>query len=116
MSEQHLVKVCRKCGIPQPLERFPFRKAEQLYRGTCKTCRAAESRALRSSPEHVDRIREAERLRSLRRRPAILQWQREHPDNMRPGQKRRWTRRNERLKAARRAASLTTTSTNPSLS
>lgn len=93
-------KTCRKCGIPQPLEHFPFRKAEQTYRGTCKACRAAESRALRRHPDHAARIREAERVRSLRRRPAILKWQREHPDQMRAGQQRRWARRKDKLKRA----------------
>jgi hypothetical protein len=67
-----LAKVCRKCGTPQPLERFPFRKAEQSYRGTCKACRAAESRTLRRSPKHAERIREAERQRSAARKDYIL--------------------------------------------
>ncbi|TVT40650.1 hypothetical protein FNT36_14370 [Hymenobacter setariae] len=101
-------KVCRKCGIPQPLERFPFEKARQTHRGTCKACRAAESRALRSSAEHAERIREAERIRSKRRRPYILKWQREHPDNMLPGYRRRAARRKERLAAARLAAAQAT--------
>ena len=96
-------KTCRKCGIPQPLECFPFRKAEQTYRNTCKACRAAESHALRHHPDHAERIREAERVRSQRRRPAILKWQREHPDNMRPGQQRRWARRKDKRAAARLA-------------
>jgi hypothetical protein len=102
------VKTCRKCGIPQPLERFPFRKAEQTYRGTCKDCRAAESHALRHHPDHAERIREAERVRSLRRRPSILKWQREHPDRMRPGRQRRWARRKDKLAAERLAAQYAT--------
>ena len=97
-------KVCRKCGIQQPLDRFPFRKAEQTYRGTCKACRAAESHALRHHPDHAPIIRERERVRSLKRRPAILKWQREHPDNMRPGQQRRAARRAAKLAAARATA------------
>lgn len=101
-------KVCRKCGIPQPLERFPFRKAEQLYRGTCKACRAAESHALRHHPDHAEHIREAERARSQRRRPAILKWQREHSDQMRPGRQRRWARRAAKLAEARAAMDTTT--------
>jgi hypothetical protein len=104
-------KVCRKCGIEQPLARFPFRKAEQTYRGTCKACRAAESHALRHHPDHAARIREAERVRSLKRRPAILKWQREHPDNMRPGRQRRWARR----KAKRAAATADSASLLPSV-
>jgi hypothetical protein len=98
-------KVCLKCGVEQPLDRFPFRKAEQTFRNTCKTCRAAESYALRHHPDHAPRIRERERVRSLKRRPAILKWQREHPNNMRPGQKRREARRAARLAAARQTAS-----------
>lgn len=108
-------KICRKCGIPQPLERFPFRKAEQSYRGTCKACRAAESRVLRSSPEHAERIREAERIRSRHRRPDILKWQREHLDNMRPGYRRRAARRKERLAAARLAAAQVSPTPTPSI-
>lgn len=96
-------KVCRQCGIPQPLARFPFRRAEQTYRGTCKACRAAESRALRQHPDHAARIREAERVRSRRRRPAIVQWQREHPDQLRPGRQRRAARQQARRAAARAA-------------
>jgi hypothetical protein len=96
-------KVCRKCSIEQPLDRFPFRKAEQRYRGTCKACRAAESHALRHHPAHAARIREAERVRSFKRRAAILKWQREHPDRMRPGRHRRWARRKAKLAAARLA-------------
>jgi hypothetical protein len=95
--------VCRKCSIEQPLDRFPFRKAEQRYRGTCKACRAAESHALRHHPAHAARIREAERVRSFKRRAAILKWQREHPDRMRPGRHRRWARRKAKLAAARLA-------------
>lgn len=113
MPPETLTKVCRKCGIPQPLERFPFRKVEQTYRGTCKACRAAESHALRHSPAHADRIRQQERQRSAARKDAILAWQRAHPDNMRPGRQRRWARRNERLLAARHAAR-TTPPLNPS--
>ena len=97
-------KVCRTCGIAQPLDRFPFRKAEQTYRGTCKTCRAAQSHALRHHPDHAPLIRERERVRSSKRRPAIRQWEREHPDNMRPGQQRRAARRAAKLAAARQAA------------
>jgi hypothetical protein len=100
-------KVCLKCGIPQPLERFPFRKAEQTYRGTCKACRAAESRARRCDPEQGQIIREREEVRNYTRREAIKQWQRDHPDNMRPGQQRRWARTNARLKAARAEARTT---------
>ena len=96
-------KTCRKCGIPQPLERFPFRKDQQQYRTTCKACQAAESHALRHHPDHAARIREAERVRSLRRRSAILKWQREHPDQMRPGRRRRWARRKAKLAAERQA-------------
>lgn len=108
MLAQPLNKVCRKCGISQPLACFPFRKAEQTYRNPCKACRAAESYALRHHPDHAERIREAERVRSLKRRPAILKWQREHPDNMRPGRQRRWARSNARRAAARLAAATTT--------
>ena len=97
-------KVCLKCGIEQPLERFPFRKAEQTYRNTCKACRAAESYALRHDPDHAPLIRERERVRSLKRRPAILKWQREHPDTMRPGQQRRAARRAAKQAAQRQAA------------
>jgi hypothetical protein len=100
-------KTCQKCGISQPLERFPFRKAEQSYRGTCKACRAAESRARRRDPEQGQIIREREEMRNHTRQEAIKKWQREHPDNMRPGRQRRWARRNERLKAARLAARTT---------
>jgi hypothetical protein len=100
-------KVCLKCGIPQPLERFPFHKAEQTYRGTCKACRAAESRARRQDPEQGQIIWEREEVRNYTRREAIKQWQRDHPDNMRPGRQRRWARRNERLMAARLAARTT---------
>jgi len=107
MPAEALVKTCRKCGIPQPLERFPFRKDQQQYRTTCKACRAAESYALRHHPDHAARIREAERVRSLRRRAAILKWQREHPDRMRPGRQRRAARQKARRAAAR--AGLTTT-------
>jgi hypothetical protein len=102
------LKTCRKCGIPQPLTRFPFRKAEQCYRHTCKACRAAESLALRHHPDHAGRIREAERVRSLKRRLAILKWQHEHPDNMRPGRRRRWQRRAAKLAAARGLMDTTT--------
>jgi hypothetical protein len=98
------LKTCRKCGVEQPLECFPFRKAEQRYRTTCKACRAAESYALRHHPDHAPIIRERERVRSFKRRPAILKWQREHPDNMRPGQQRRAARRAAKLAAARAAA------------
>lgn len=98
---QQTSKTCRKCGQQQPLERFPFRKAEQLYRGTCKACRAAESRALRSAPEHAERIRAAERLRSQARRTAICAWEQAHPDNMRPGRQRRAARAKARRAAAR---------------
>lgn len=94
-------KVCLKCGIAQPLDRFPFRKAEQKYRNTCKACRAAESHALRHHPDHAPLIRERERVRSSKRRPAIQQWEREHPDKMRPGQQRRAARRAAKLAAAR---------------
>ncbi len=97
-------KTCRKCGIPQPLDRFPFRKAEQCYRNTCKACRAAESYALRHHPDHAARIREAERVRSRRRRPAIRAWELQHADQLRPGRQRRWARRKEKLAAARLAA------------
>ncbi len=97
-------KACRKCGVVQPLERFPFRKAEQTYRGTCKACRAAESYARRHHPDHAPLIRERERVRSSRRRPAIRQWERNHPDNMRPGQRRRAARRAAKLAAARLVA------------
>jgi hypothetical protein len=97
-------KVCLKCGVEQPLERFPFRKAEQKHRNTCKACRAVESYALRHHPDHAPIIRERERVRSKKRRPAILKWQREHPDNMRPGQQRRAARRAAKLAAARQAA------------
>lgn len=99
-----LVKTCQRCSITQPLERFPFRKDQQQYRTTCKACRAAESYALRHHPDHAARIREAERVRSLRRRSAILKWQREHPDQMRPGRRRRWARRKAQLAAERPAA------------
>lgn len=109
MLAEPTTKACRKCGIPQPLERFPFRKTEQTYRSTCKACRAAESRALRRSPDHAERIREKERQRSASRKEAILAWQRAHPHNMWPGRQRRWARRNERLKAARLAARTTST-------
>lgn len=94
-------KVCRKCGIPQPLERFPFRKVEQSYRGTCKACRAAESRALRNSPELGQRIRDREKVRNRARQEDIKRWKHEHPDNMRPGQQRRSAWANERHKARR---------------
>jgi len=100
-------KTCLKCGVEQPLERFPFRKAEQKHRNTCKACRAAESHALRHHPDHAPIIRERERVRSLKRRPAILKWQREHPDNMRPGQQRRAARRAAKLVAARQAVGTT---------
>jgi hypothetical protein len=49
---------------PQPLERFPFHKAEQTYRGTCKACRAAESRARRQDPEQGQIIWEREEVRN----------------------------------------------------
>lgn len=101
---ENSLKTCLKCGVEQPLARFPFRKAEQKYRNTCKACRAAESHALRHHPDHAPLIRERERVRSLKRRPAILKWQREHPDNMRPGQRRREARRAARLAAARQTA------------
>jgi hypothetical protein len=110
-TPEDLLKTCRKCGIAQPLDRFPFRKAEQCYRHTCKACRAAESLALRHHPDHAERIREAERLRSLKRRPAILKWQHEHPDNMRPGRRRRWQRRAAKMAAARLATHQTTDTT-----
>jgi len=96
-------KVCIKCGTEQPLERFPFRQDQHTYRNTCKACRAAESHALRHHPDHAAIIRERERVRSLKRRPAILKWQREHPENMRPGQQRRAARRVAKLAAARAA-------------
>ncbi|TDN38270.1 hypothetical protein E4631_06120 [Hymenobacter sp. UV11] len=116
MSETAFLKACKKCGIPQLLERFPFLKAEQKYRGTCKACRAAELRALRRHPDHAERMREAERVRSQRRRPAILQWQREHPDNMRPGRQRRAAARAARQAAAHAAQLLTTPPDNQPLS
>lgn len=102
-TDEILRKTCRTCGVEQPLERFPFRKAKQRYRGTCKACRAAESYARRHHPDHAPLIRERERVRSLKRRPAILKWQREHPENMRPGQQRRGARRAAKLAAARAA-------------
>jgi hypothetical protein len=104
MPAEPIEKTCQKCGIPQPIERFPFRKAEQTYRGTCKACRAAESQARRRDPELGQIIREREEVRNHTRREAIKKWHREHPDNMRPGHRRRAARRNERLTAARRAA------------
>lgn len=104
----HTEKICLKCGVEQPLARFPFRKAEQKYRNTCKACRAAESYALRHHPDHAPLIRERERVRSLKRRPAILHWQREHPDRMRPGRQRRAARRAAKLAAARAALGSTT--------
>ncbi|MGI4862607.1 MAG: hypothetical protein ACRYFZ_01700 [Janthinobacterium lividum] len=101
MKPEPLEKVCRKCGEAQPLERFPFRKAEQTYRGTCKACRAVESYALRHHPDHAARIRERERVRTAGRRPAIRAWERAHPDNLRPGQQRRTARQKARRAAAR---------------
>lgn len=104
MAVEPTYKTCRKCGILQPLERFPFRKVDQLYRGTCKACRAAESQARRRDPELGQVIREREEMRNYTRREAIKKWQREHPDNMRPGYHRRAARKKERLTAARLAA------------
>ena len=96
-------KVCLNCGIAQPLDRFPFRKAEQKYRNTCKACRAAESHDLRRHPDYAPLIRERERVRSSKRRPAIQQWERENPDKMRPGRQRRAARRAAKLAAGRQA-------------
>lgn len=103
-TSDNSLKTCRKCGVAQPLARFPFRQDQQTYRGTCKACRAAESHARRHHPDHAPIIRERERVRSLQRRPAILKWQREHPENMRPGQQRRAARRAAKLATARAAA------------
>ena len=103
--------VCRTCGTEQPLASFPFRKDRQKHRPTCKACWAAESYARRHHPDHAPLIRERERVRSLKRRPAILKWQREHPDNMRPGQQRRAARRTAKLAAARQAARTATDAT-----
>ena len=99
-TPENSLKTCLKCGIPQLLERFPFRKAEQKHRNTCKACRAAESHALRRDTEHGPLIRERERQRSQRRRPAIRAWERAHPDQMRPGRQRRWARRKAKLRRA----------------
>jgi hypothetical protein len=84
------LKTCLKCGIPQPLESFPFNKTTQKHRNPCKACLAALSKARRNDPERGPIIRERERIRSARRLPYLKKWAREHHDNLRPYWQRRW--------------------------
>jgi hypothetical protein len=104
-------KTCKQCGISKPLDCYGFDKRYQIYRTTCKACCAAWLRAYRRDPTHMERLREKERKRSCARRDYIKAWAHAHPENLRPGRRRRWAARAARLRAARLAAQTTANDT-----
>ena len=66
-------KLCRKCGVPQPVGNFPFDRATQKHGAPCKACHAVAMKAFRASAQQAGRLREQERMRSAARRAARRQ-------------------------------------------
>jgi hypothetical protein len=59
---------CGCCGLNQSLAHYEFRKDSGTYRKTCRQCRNATKHRTQLSPERLEALRVADKLKQRRRR------------------------------------------------